>query len=239
MLPEAILFDLDDTILVEDKAAELAWEKVCRITAEKTALFDGKELFKCINYIRKNYWNDAKRTSTEDKGRIDFYYARMVIVRGALNELGCDNNNIAEEIVSTFSTLKQESIEFIPDAENTLRELKNNGIKLALITNGDGNEQRTKIERFGMERFFNTCLVEGELGYGKPDPRIFQIALTQLAVNSKQAWMVGDRLEYDIEGAQRLGIYSIWCDYGKKGLPGGSPVIPDKIINNIIQLLSL
>ena len=238
MLPKAIFFDLDDTILVEDKAAELAWEKVCRISAEKTALFDGKELFKRINYIRMNYWNDAKRMSTEDKGSVDFSYARMVIVRSALHELGCDNNNIAEEIVRTYSSLKQESIEFIPNAENTLRELKNKKIKLALITNGDGNEQRTKIERFGMGRFFNTCLIEGELGYGKPDPRIFEIALRKLAVNSKQVWMVGDRLEYDIAGAQRLRIYSIWCDYGNKGLPEGSQVKPDRIINNLNELLN-
>jgi putative hydrolase of the HAD superfamily len=158
MLPKAILFDLDDTILVEDKAAELAWDKVCRISAEKIALFDSEELFKRINYIRKNYWNDAKRTRTADKGSFDFYYARMVIVRSALNELGCNNNNIAEEIVNTFSTLKQESIEFIPNAENTLRELKNKRIKFALITNGDGNEQRAKIERFGMERFLTYVL---------------------------------------------------------------------------------
>jgi putative hydrolase of the HAD superfamily len=63
--------------------------------------------------------------------------------------------------------------------------------------------------------------------------------LRKLDVTPKQAWMVGARLEYDIEGAQRLGIYSIWCDYGEKGLPEGSPIVPDKIINNITELLSL
>lgn len=238
MLPQAILFDLDDTLLDDDKAAELAWDKTCRISAKETGLFDAKELFERINYIRKNYWNDARRASTEDKGRIDFYYARMVIVRSALDELGCDNNSIAEKIVSTYTTLKQESIEFIPNAENTLRELKNRRIILALLTNGDGNEQRTKIERFGITKFFNTCLVEGELGYGKPDPRIYEMALNELQVKSKQVWMVGNDLYFDIAGAQRSGIYTVWCDYEKKGLPEGSKVKPDRIINNLAELLT-
>jgi FMN phosphatase YigB (HAD superfamily) len=51
--------------------------------------------------------------------------------------------------------------------------------------------------------------------------------------------MVGDDLQRDIAGAQKLGIYSIWCDYGRNGLPEGSRVKPDKIINNIAELLSL
>ena len=239
MLPKAILFDLDDTILVEDKAAELAWDKTCRISTEKIALFDSEELFKRINHIRKLYRNDVNRTSTEVKGRVDFFYARMIIVKSALDELGCNQkDSIAKEIVHTYSSLKLELTEFVPKTESTLQELKNKRIKLALITNGDGNEQRAKIERFGMKRFFNTCLVEGELGYGKPDRRIFKIVLERLGVESQQTWMGGDRLEYDISGAQQSGIYAIWCDYGKKGLPQGSTIIPDRIINNLTKLLT-
>jgi FMN phosphatase YigB (HAD superfamily) len=50
-------------------------------------------------------------------------------------------------------------------------------------------------------------------------------------VKANQVWMVGDDLARDIAGAQQLGIYSIWYDYGKKGLSQRSPVVPDKIIN--------
>jgi putative hydrolase of the HAD superfamily len=237
MLPKAIFFDMDDTLLDDNQATELGWQKACKHLSDKTGLFQSEDLFLRINTIRKRYWSDVKRNVPGDEGRTNYHHARMVIVRGALNELGCDNNNIAEEIVSTYSTLKQESIEFIPNAENTLRELKNNGIKLALITNGDSNEQRTKIERYGMERFFNTCLVEGELGYGKPDHRIYEVALNKLQVKPYETWMVGNDLYSDIAGAQRLGIYSAWCDFGKKGLPEESKVKPDRIIHNLTELL--
>ena len=125
MSPKAILFDLDDTILVEDKAAELAWDKACRISAKKIALFDSEELFKRINHIRKLYWNDVKRTSTEDKGRVDFFYARMIIVKSALNELGCNQNDIiATEIVQNYSSLKLELTEFVPECRKHSSRIK-------------------------------------------------------------------------------------------------------------------
>jgi putative hydrolase of the HAD superfamily len=82
-------------------------------------------------------------------------------------------------------------------------------------------------------------LIEGELGYGKPDPRIFQLALDSLQVSSTSTWMVGDRLEFDILGAQKMGIFSIWNDFTKKGLPKDSKIVPDRIINNITELLAI
>ena len=76
------------------------------------------------------------------------------------------------------------------------------------------------------------------MGFGKPDPRVYKTALNELQVKSKQVWMVGNDLYFDIAGAQRSGIYTVWCDYGKKGLPEGSKVKPDRIINNLAELLT-
>lgn len=83
------------------------------------------------------------------------------------------------------------------------------------------------------------CLIEGELGFGKPDLRVYKVALDRLNVTPDQAWMVGDNLEWDIAAPRSLGIYSIWNDYKNKGLPKNSKIIPDRIINNISELLSL
>jgi FMN phosphatase YigB (HAD superfamily) len=46
-------------------------------------------------------------------------------------------------------------------------------------------------------------------------------------------------LHYDLSGSKELGIFSVWCDFEKKGLPSGSKVIPDKIIRDIAELLPL
>lgn len=48
--------------------------------------------------------------------------------------------------------------------------------------------------------------------------------------------MVGDNLVWDIEAPQKLGIYSVWNDFKKEGIPVPSCIIPDKSINAISDL---
>ena len=231
---------MDDTLLNENRASEFAWQKACEISAHKTGLFDSQELFKRINVIRKQYWSDPKRDLPGGEARLNYNFGRTVIAKIALIESGYFwDENTAIEIVDNYAQLKLECLELFPEAEKILGILQKRGTRLALLTNGAAIEQRTKITRFGLNCYFPVCLVEGELGFGKPDRRVFEMGLAKLNVKANQAWMVGDDLARDIAGAQQLGIYSIWYDYGKKGLSQRSPVVPDKIINNITELLSL
>jgi putative hydrolase of the HAD superfamily len=96
--------------------------------------------------------------------------------------------------------------------------------------------QRSKIERFGLAAHFDAILIEGEVGFGKPDPRVYRRALDVLAVAPGDAWMVGDNLEWDVAEPQRQGIYGIWIDIRGSGLPHGHPVRPDRIIRRLSEL---
>lgn len=128
-------------------------------------------------------------------------------------------------------------IGFFPGAERTLAELLSRGVAMALLTNGEARSQREKIETFRLDRFFRTILVEGEIGVGKPREEIFRRGLAELGVDAVSAWCVGDNLEWDIAGPQRLGIFSIWNDYRRTGLPPAATVRPDRIIHGIAELL--
>jgi putative hydrolase of the HAD superfamily len=118
-----------------------------------------------------------------------------------------------------------------------LQRLCGQGIRLALITNGNADLQRRKINRFGLEPYFDYILVEGEFGVGKPDARVYQHVLEQLKVKPNQAWMIGDNLEWDVVAPQRLGIFGVWNDFARKGLPESSTVQPDRIIHTITELV--
>jgi putative hydrolase of the HAD superfamily len=105
-----------------------------------------------------------------------------------------------------------------------------------LVTNGGADFQHRKISRFGLDAIFDFVLIEGEFGAGKPHPSVFSTAMRKLNVGSSETWMVGDDLERDIDGAQRLGIHSIWVDWRLAGLPPSSIVQPDRIVQSITQL---
>jgi FMN phosphatase YigB (HAD superfamily) len=78
--------------------------------------------------------------------------------------------------------------------------------------------------------------VEGELGFGKPDRRIFEAALRAVMTSPEETWCVGDNLVWDVKGAQALGITGIFKDTYRRGLQK-SPVRPDRTILELAELL--
>jgi putative hydrolase of the HAD superfamily len=101
------------------------------------------------------------------------------------------------------------------------------------------DSQRRKIERFGLAPFFDCIVIEGEFGAGKPDGRVYAYALAQLGLQPEEVWMVGDNLEWDVAGPQRMGIKGIWVDLTGSGLPEDSAVRPDLIARSLAELAEL
>ena len=234
MLPQAILFDMDDTLLFVNVTADSAWKEACNLAVKEPKPHSTEEFLNQLNTVRNWYWSDAERHRV---GRLDLHGARTAIIRMALEKLGCNDEQTANNIAANYANILDGALDFFPNAENTLKELVKKRVKLALLTNGAGEAQRAKIQRFKLGRYFSICLIEGELGYGKPDQRFFKMALDKLGVMPNQAWMVGDDLERDITGAQAAEIFSVWYDFREAGLPASSTVKPDRIINNLAELL--
>ena len=232
-LPRAILFDLDDTILAYEAVSRECWQQVCHSFAPFPSGLETDSLVASIEKVRAWYWGDTER---DRRGRLDPHTARKEIVTTALDRLGSGDSALANEIADAYTTLKEQSVKPFPGAIETLHSIQRSGIRLALLTNGTKEFQRAKIDRFGLESLFECIVIEGEFGTGKPDQRVFSHALDSLDTLPSDAWMVGDNLHADIGGAQALNIYSIWVDWGDRGLPAGSTVKPDYVIHSIAQL---
>jgi HAD superfamily hydrolase (TIGR01662 family) len=98
-----------------------------------------------------------------------------------------------------------------PDALATLAELKRQGYRLGLISNAaDGEDLRALVDGNGLTPWFEQILVSAEVGYRKPHPHIFHLALDFFETAPSQAVMVGDKLGSDVLGAQNAGIASVW-----------------------------
>lgn len=235
-IPKAILFDLDGTIITSETIAEKAWQEACKVASKDNKKLDNPKLLDTINEIRELFWTDPVRNA---EGRKNLHQARTWIVEQALSRMGVTDKTLAENIAVKYATYKDKITGFFPHTEDVLKKLQDQNIKLALVTNGEGEIQREKIRRFRLESYFATCLIEGELGYGKPDLRVYQTALKRLTVSKDETWMIGNDLQYDLSGAKELGIFSVWCDFEKKGLPSGLKFIPDEIIRDIVELLPL
>ena len=234
-LPRALLVDLDDTILDAHRNPDEAWIGVCREFAGRLGAASPEDLHAAIIESRDWIWGDPDRSR---RARLNMTGTRREIVRRALRHLDLPYSPAAEAMADRFTALRHAAIRPFPGATDTLLRLKDAGVRLGLLSNGDGPTQRGKIERFALEGFFDHIQIEGEFGVGKPDERAFRNALAALGAEPAEAWMVGDNLEADILGAQQAGIHAIWVDSAGDGLPEGSPVRPDRIIGALSELMA-
>jgi len=232
-LPTAIFLDLDDTILDFTGSVTHCWQEACEQYTPQLTPFTADEIKVAIRTYSSWYWSDANR---HRQGRLRLELTRREIVEEALRRLGTDKPEIAHRLADRYSTLREAAVGPFPGAIDTLHHLRERGARLALLTNGNAAMQRRKIDKFQLAPFFETIVIEGEFGAGKPDKRVYLHALEQMKVGSDDAWMVGDNLDWDIAGAQQVGILGIWHDFKGTGLPPSSPVKPDRIIRSLAEL---
>ena len=233
-LPPVIFFDLDDTIVAFDGVSTPLWRELCEDYEQQTGKLRALDLFEAIRRTSRWYWSDKDR---HREGRLDIENTRRQIVEQVFMELENNNFEDAHAIADNYSRLRMERMTIFPGAKETLEILHERGVRLALITNGDSAGQNAKIDRFQLRPYFEHTFVEGEVGFGKPEPRIYQLAMDKLNVTPQEVWMVGDNLEWEIGVPQQLGIYGVWNDWRGKGLPEGSDIVPDRIVNSIRELV--
>jgi putative hydrolase of the HAD superfamily len=236
-MPKAILLDMDDTLLAFDAATHIAKEKVCTdYVAGHNCPFDVAGLRRAIDKVKSWYWADPDR---HRRGRLHLQQSRREVFELAFDALSWPHPEDAREMADSYSALQMQEVTLFPESIPTLQALSSRQLKLGLVTNGESRGQRSKIDRFDLARHFDHLLIEEEVGVGKPDVRVFELALSQLGVHASEAWMIGDNLVWDVDAPQKIGIFSIWNDFRGNGLPENSPVRPDRIVRNVSSLLAL
>jgi len=97
-----------------------------------------------------------------------------------------------------------------PGAVECLAACKAAGLKLALITNGRDEFQRSKIAGMGATHYFDAIFTSGGFGTKKPHASIFEACLRSLGVEASETAVVGDDLGCDIGPALSLGMTAVW-----------------------------
>jgi len=232
--PKAIFFDLDHTLVAYTESPETSWREICSLYSQHFKDPTQEKVLAAILEFADWYWSDPVR---HKRGRLDLRNARREVVAGAFLALKFDNPVLAIMMADSFSARREGLITLFPGANETLAGLRSRGIRLGLITNGDSKGQRYKIDALGLAPFFDLIQIEAEAGIGKPEAGVYEMALTNLSVTPEEAWMIGDNLVWDIDGAQKARIKAIWVDYERQGLPAESKIRPDGIIHSLTELL--
>jgi len=233
--PRAVLFDLDDTLISTGRRPEVLQRIARTFTGELGALAP-EVLAARLEADFEAYWSDPAR---HQAGRMALAETRREIVSATFASLANPvlTRDLAFAFADRLTAWRDEATTLFPGAIANLETLRRRGVRLGLITNGASATQRAKIERFALAAHFDHIQIEGEHGFGKPEPRAYLHALEVLDCQPPDAWIVGDNLVWEVEAPQRLGLFCIWFDHLAGGLPTGSAVRPDRIIAAHAELL--
>ena len=231
---KALLVDLDDTLLDYSSGIDASWREACDAMCSPAGV-DPCGLPEDIAVARRWFWDESGR---HREGRRDMLAAWTAIAALALERRGAHGETLARAIAEDYGARRRAAYRLLPGALEGLAALQARGLPMALVTNGDRREQRFKIERFDLARYFDVIVIEGEFGAGKPEEAVYRHALAELGASPASSWMIGDHLEWDVAAPQRLGLTGVWVDGPGQGLPAGCAVTPHRIVRAFGDLLA-
>lgn len=229
--PNAILVDLDATLLDHGGLADALAQTCAAVAANETGL-DAERLLSANRAAWANYWPSAEREW--QLGRLDGATLRLEVWRRALRACGCSTESVAELAAETHTAYARQTLRLYDDVPEFLQVLSGR-VALGLVSNGAGDTQRERLMWFDLERRFEVVAISGELGFAKPDPAIFRFALEKLGFLAQDVWHVGDSLSSDVVGAQAAGIGAVWLNRTAASRHQGDQT-PDLEVSSLTEL---
>jgi len=253
----ALIFDLDDTLVVEEASAEAAFIETGELARARYGL-DPRALHRTVRKTCRQLWyafpshpycktvgissweglwaeflgpdpNLKRLHDWAPTYRFESWHAALLC-------FGIRDTRLASELAETFPLLRRRRNEVYGDTVPALDCLVQR-YPLAILTNGAPDLQRRKLEGAGLARYFQHVLVSGDVGIGKPHPDLFRILLKQMEAAAEAALMIGNNLVTDIQGAHAAGIRAVWVN--RSGAPHDESVIPEWTIGRLPDLSAI
>jgi putative hydrolase of the HAD superfamily len=215
-----MLFDLDETLLNRDKAVDQMFLMILEKCYEDVKHSTKNEMLKKFKeYDNRSYGHNDKTKVLESF--FDEFPPKYRLLRNEIQDFW--NNNFP----NCFS-INQNTINIV----NTIKMQ----VKVAIITNGSTQRQKAKIIKTNLNSCFDIIIISEEVGFSKPDKRIYELALNKLNVQPEDALFVGDDIVKDIGGCQSANIKGIW--FNPHMIKNDTEIKPYAEINSFDELLS-
>jgi len=203
-----VLFDLDDTLMAHRAAVDAG-----------IVLHMAERAYAAEQARSQQLWHDLEEEHYHAylAGRLTFEGQRRARARDFALAHGEELDDLAAGAwFARYFERYRESWSLHDDALPALDALDEAlaGVRFGIITNGELDFQRAKLERLGIIDRFDHVIASGDVGITKPDPGIFELATARFASDAPvtAAAYVGDRLVTDAIGAATAGLLGVWLN---------------------------
>jgi len=217
-----IFFDLDHTLWDFEKNSALTFEKIFSINDIEINIDEFLEVYVPINF---KYWKLYREDKINKEklrfGRLhDAFNLMQIKVKPSLIY------KLSDDYITylcTFNNLFEGTMEIL--------EYLYQKYELHIITNGFEEVQQGKLNNANINHFFTTVTNSEMVGVKKPNPKIFNHALSIAKANTGNSIMIGDNLEADVQGALNIGLDAICFNYHNEVLDTDV-----KQVDNLLEL---
>jgi len=170
-----VCFDLDDTLCDETTSDRMARKAVFNYMASNYNEIDllvFQTIYRKIwENINEKYVHFILQPGVGERDlRLD-HANRVLQAHGLIDPV------LAEKLTNIFWEERRKALQLFPDAHPVLSALQKTH-PLSLLANGPSDYQRQKIDDLQIAKYFEHIIIAGEVGYAKPDTRIFDILMS-------------------------------------------------------------
>lgn len=201
-----LFLDIDDTILDFKKCEKNAISK----TIEKYGLKATEELIETYSDINQGLWKAFERKEITKPElltkRFDMFFSK----------LGVEIN--PDEVNYNYLTYLSEEVFLIDNAVKLLDNLKGK-LKIYVLTNAVKRVQERRLEKSGLNKYFDEVFISEVVGYQKPDVRFYEKVYDMIGKpNKNEIIVLGDSLTSDIQGGINFGVDTCYFNpHNKEG----------------------
>lgn len=201
-----VLFDLYGTLvdLSTDEAKNELWKNLYLFYSYNGAKYE-------INEIKEAYLHEVKveldkNTKTKHPDmRIQTAFYRLYKNKGVEA-----SDELVEYTARLFRGLSTEYIKLYDNVKEGLKTLKDNGVKIYILSNAQRSFTVPEIKYLGIHDMFDGIYISSDIGICKPDVKFFEELANKEGIVKQETIMVGNDHRTDIEGANNFGVDSIY-----------------------------
>ncbi|MBT8258570.1 MAG: YjjG family noncanonical pyrimidine nucleotidase [Bacteroidia bacterium] len=217
-----VFFDLDHTLWDFDKNSALTFEKIFQMNDIRLDLDGFLKIYEPLNLA---YWK-LYREDKIDKPSLRFHRLNDTFQKMEMKVKAAMIHRLAEDYIAhltSFNHLFEGTFEIL--------EYLMPKYQMHIITNGFKEVQHGKLNKAGIDHYFQTVTNSEMVGAKKPSPKIFNHALDRAGARANQSIMIGDNYEADILGALDQGLDAICFNYHNESIENGI-----KTVDNLIEI---
>ncbi|MEY2745161.1 MAG: hypothetical protein RL112_203 [Planctomycetota bacterium] len=223
----AILFDIDDTLV-----PTTAFARRARANAVRAMISAGldlpeehvlKELDEVLHEFSSNYEHHFDKLLMRLRPKsLERVNPALVVAAG----------------VAAYHDTKFLELAPFDDVYPLLRDLKRAGVRLGIVTHGWTVKQAEKLVRLGLVPYLDpkAVFISDQIGISKPNPKLYQLALSDMGLSAAEVMYVGDSPEHDIAPPKSIGMVATWARRASRFKDEAPKVAADHVIDDFDQL---